>query len=226
MILIVYNVCFQARRLFTEATELEKLGKVFEAMHLYRQATHIVPDIEFKIYETLKTQASDNNNAIIEPPTDPITASDGIVEDLSDVDMVSRFQTSIMNGNGYLFQRSNADKGVITTGYHFADLPVEIIGQILRWVVSADLDIRSLEQCAMVSRGFYLCARDPEIWRSACKRVWGVHASKLKLTAYHSWRQMFIDRPRVCFNGCYISKTNYLRYGERSFQVTIFRTLE
>lgn len=32
---------------------------------------------------------------------------------------------------------------------------------------------------------------------------------------------MFIERPRVCFNGCYISKTSYLRYGERNFQVII-----
>lgn len=34
---------------------------------------------------------------------------------------------------------------------------------------------------------------------------------------------MYIDRPRVCFNGCYISKTSYLRYGERSFQDQFYR---
>lgn len=94
-------------------------------------------------------------------------ASD-VDEDLTDVDLIIRFQTSIRNGNGLMFNRSNADKNVITTGLHFSDLPLEIILYILRWVVSNDLDLRSLEQCSMVSKGFYLCARDPEIWRLAC----------------------------------------------------------
>lgn len=34
---------------------------------------------------------------------------------------------------------------------------------------------------------------------------------------------MYIERPRVCFNGCYISKTSYIRYGERSFQDQFYR---
>nr|CAD7447425.1 unnamed protein product [Timema bartmani] len=53
---------------------------------------------------------------------------------------------------------------------HISSLPMEIVLYILRWVVSADLDIRSLELCSRVSRGFYLCSRDSEIWRLACIR--------------------------------------------------------
>lgn len=34
---------------------------------------------------------------------------------------------------------------------------------------------------------------------------------------------MYTERPRVWFNGCYISKTSYLRYGERSFQDQFYR---
>lgn len=54
-------------------------------------------------------------------------------------------------------------------------------------------------------------------------RIWGQSVGILKGSTYLSWRQMYIERPRVCFNGCYISKTSYLRYGERSFQVRIWR---
>lgn len=50
--------------MFLEATELERVGKVFEAMYLYRNATHIVPDIEFKIYEACKVTSSDNGNGM------------------------------------------------------------------------------------------------------------------------------------------------------------------
>lgn len=142
------------------------------------------------------------------------------MEDLTDVDLTARFQSSIINGKGSLFQKATGDRGVISTGLHFSNLPVEIIYYILRWIVSSDLDMRSLEQCAMVSKGFYLCCRDPKIWQLACARVWGAQKTQLSSSAgYSTWRQMFIERPRVCFNGCYISKTTYLRYGERSFQV-------
>lgn len=35
---------------------MEKIGKVFEAMRLYRRAIQIVPDIEFKMYDATKVQ--------------------------------------------------------------------------------------------------------------------------------------------------------------------------
>lgn len=85
---------------------------------------------------------------------------------------------------------------------------------IFRWVVSSDLDLRSLEQLSQVCRGFYICARDPEIWRLACLKVWG--RSCIKLVPYTSWREMFLERPRVRFDGVYISKTTYIRQGEQS----------
>lgn len=89
-------------------------------------------------------------------------------DDLSNVDLLSRFQTAVSE-NGKLFERAtSSDKFVLITGLHFSNLPIEIILYILRWVVSSDLDLRSLEQCSAVSKGFYICARDPEIWKQAC----------------------------------------------------------
>lgn len=34
---------------------------------------------------------------------------------------------------------------------------------------------------------------------------------------------MFLRRPRLNFNGCYISKTTYIRHGENSFQDQFYR---
>lgn len=48
------------------------------------------------------------------------------------------------------------------------------------------------------------------------------HADKLSLTLfmvpsqYQSWRAMFRSRPRIRFNGCYISTVNYIRTGVMS----------
>lgn len=157
-----------------QGVELEKKGKVFEAMQMYRRAVHIDADIEFKMYDKLKAtfHKGSEHDASKETQTGRKRSggdADEDDEDLSSVDLVARFQESIANGNGNLFNRDNAVNGVICTdGLHIASLPTEIVLYILRWVVSGNLDLRSLEQCSMVSKGFYLLARDPEIWRLAC----------------------------------------------------------
>lgn len=156
-----------------QGAELEKLGKVFEAMRLYRNAIQIVPDIEFKIYESTKgnnvtaTAETDRNKN-----DDALNAND-ITEattetNLEDIDLMARFQLAIQR-SGRLFQTmTGSEKTVLRTELHISDLPMEIILYILKWVVSADLDLRSLDQCSLVSKGFYICARDQDIWRLAC----------------------------------------------------------
>lgn len=137
-------------------------------MNLYRKALQIVPDIEFRIYDSTKNQTKP-------PKTEHMTEDelnanfsecDQDDEDLDGVDLMERFQLAC-GKTGCLFSRAT-NAAVITTGLHFSDLPLEIIFYILRWVVSSDLDMRSLEQISKVSRGFYVCAKDPEIWKLAC----------------------------------------------------------
>ena len=41
---------------------------------------------------------------------------------------------------------------------------------IVCWVVSADLDVRSLDLLALVCRGFYRLARDNAVWKRVCRR--------------------------------------------------------
>lgn len=90
-------------------------------------------------------------------------------ENLDGIDLMERFQYKTQK-TGRLFQRLNDDNVVVATGsnYHISDLPIEIIFYILRWVVSSDLDLRSLDTCSLVSKGFYICANDPDIWRLVC----------------------------------------------------------
>lgn len=154
-----------------QGVELEKKGKVFEAMSMYRRAVHMDPDVEFRMYEKLRATIQFAHSAVPDEPKEQHIDDNENDEDLSSVDLVARFQTSIANGNGNLFNRSNADNGVIVTdGLHISNLPTEIILYILRWVVSDNLDLRQLDQCSMACKGFYLLARDPEIWRLACFR--------------------------------------------------------
>lgn len=85
-------------------------------------------------------------------------------EDFQDLDLYTRFQRKIYKKN-VVCEPEYEQKST-----HISSLPIEIILYILRWVVTSDLDLRSLEHCSTVCRGFYICGRDSEIWRLVCAR--------------------------------------------------------
>ena len=95
---------------------------------------------------------------------------------------------------------------------------MELVIHILKWVVSAELDLKSLENFSQVCRGFFLASRASDIWRLVCVQTWGLAGLPMEEPGFGGWRTLFITRPRVNFNGCYISKMSYLREGERGFQ--------
>ncbi|XP_043657140.1 F-box only protein 9 [Drosophila teissieri] len=231
----------KAESLYRTAVHLEQRGKVYDALPFYRKATQIVPDIEFRFYEQQKqllsgdvsqkylNLANDLAKQLDLGQPDATQSGEEVVDNLYDKFQHDLRQENIYNGK---MIASSRDANVLTTGLHFADLPPEIVMRILRWVVSAQLDMRSLEQCAAVCKGFYVYARDEELWRLACVKVWAHNVGTLEAqdsdvsNVYHSWRDMFIRRERVLFNGCYISKTTYLRMGENSFQDQFYRPVQ
>uniref|UniRef100_A0A147AAW6 F-box only protein n=1 Tax=Fundulus heteroclitus TaxID=8078 RepID=A0A147AAW6_FUNHE len=191
----------KATELFLRAVQEEQNGAVYEAIKFYRMAMQLVPDIEFKINYSRPPDADRGGGNYMED-----SDTDGEIEDL-----LAYFEQQ-------LSLESSFPKICIpeleVTQTHISALPREILMYIFRWVVSSELDMRALEQLSSVCRGFYICARDPEIWRSACLRVWGRNCTKL--VPFKSWREMFLQRPRVRFDGVYISKTTYIRQGEES----------
>lgn len=234
----------EATKLFEDGSRLEEVGKVFEATHLYRRAMQIVPNIEMHVYQNEKMRLAAEKSTPSALISDPIiregdaSQSD---EDLSNVDMMARFQEGCQQSGAFI-QRGisgGGHSGVISkvdgpssslTGHHLqkrhiGDMPLEVLLYVLRWVVSGQLDLRSLERCALVSRGFYICARDPEIWRLACRRVWGDHEARIARPAFASWRHMYREKSRIHLHGVYISKTSYFRYGENSFQDQFYRPM-
>ncbi|XP_034041611.1 F-box only protein 9 isoform X2 [Thalassophryne amazonica] len=191
----------KARELFLRAVHEEQNGAVYEAIKYYRRAMQLVPDIEFKINYNRPPEVAHVGENYMEK-----NDIDGDIEDL-----LAYFEQQLALESSF---PKTCTPEVEMTQMHVSALPREILMYIFRWVVSSDLDMRALEQLSLVCRGFYICARDPEIWRSACLKVWGRNCTKL--VPYKSWREMFLQRPRVRFDGIYISKTSYIRQGEES----------
>ncbi|KAM9847846.1 F-box only protein 9 isoform 2-T2 [Aulostomus maculatus] len=190
----------KATELFLRAVQEEESGAVYEAIKFYRMAMQLVPDIESKInYNRPESDRAEGNYG-------GESDVDGEIEDL-----VAYFEQQLTLENSL---QKICSPELERTQMHISALPQEILMYIFRWVVSSEVDMRALEQLSLVCRGFYMCARDPEIWRRACLRVWGRNCTKL--APFVSWREMFLRRPRVRFDGVYISKTSYIRQGEES----------
>ncbi|XP_015908106.1 F-box only protein 9 [Parasteatoda tepidariorum] len=203
----------KAKCLFLHGIRAERLGKLQDAIALYRRAIQLVPDIEFKIAETMYDSGEAFNDSDEESDLEENSSDSSDEFD----NLINKFQKLAAN-DGTTEICQNKLEQVMS---HISCLPPEIFIYILKWVVSQDLDVVSLEQISKVCRGFYICARDPEIWRLICLRIWGVNVDPPN--RYGSWRNMFIQKPHVLFNGVYISKTTYIRYGESSFQDSNYR---
>lgn len=206
----------KAKRLFICGIQAERNGKLQDAISLYRRAIQLVPDIEFRINESLNDNLDDFSDESEDESTLEDDSYDSEDEEMDN--LVNKFQRLCSKAGSSRVCQAKVDQQMS----HISDLPPEVFLYILKWVVSQDLDIFSLEQVARVCRGFYICARDAEIWRLICLRTWDVN-NDITPNRYGSWRSMFIQRPHLSFNGVYISKTTYVRYGESSFQDTNYR---
>ncbi|KAI5755406.1 hypothetical protein M8J77_016528 [Diaphorina citri] len=228
----------KAKLLFHQGTEYEQSGKYYDAIQCYKNAMQLVPDIEFRIYSeskqarTLRQEVSSETPEVNGFEEVPSGGEDSNEEEEDEYDgsedLLVRCQRLLCKHNTFILPAHPQ------TATHFSALPMEIVIYILRWVMSQHHDARSIDMCSRVCRGLYICARDPAIWRDVSIRTWGLDCSDLAAPGPTTWRQLYLERPRLETTGCYISKTSYLRHGDNSFQdrthrpwhvVTYFRYL-
>lgn len=199
----------KARDLFMKGVEFEGDGKFFDAIKYYKMAEKLVPDIEIHAH---KFNIAKKNNMRGVKNTSVEDANGNAAPETNEldlIDLISKFSKLKVAGDCSIKNEFE------TNSVHIGRLPSEVLNYIIKWVVSSDLDLKSLENCSEVCRGFYLASRDEEIWRLIFSRMWG---SVVVIPASGSWRELFLTRPRIHFNGCYVSRIKYLREGERGFQ--------
>ncbi|GAB1606584.1 F-box only protein 9-like [Argonauta hians] len=192
----------KAEWLYLEGVRAEQIGNLYNAVSFYRQAMQLVPDIEF--YVNYNSGGKSRERQVSETSI----GSSNSAEDVEEGNLLS------LLGRLHTSENLICSPATEQRAPHISSLPVEVVMYIFKWVISSDLDVRSLEQLSQVCRGFYVCARDEELWKLICTRMYnGVHCKNCK--KYGSWRQMFYQRPHLRYNGCYISKCSYIRQGEK-----------
>lgn len=207
----------KAMAMYLTGVEHEESGELLEAIKYYKRAIHLSPDVEQRIY--MKPYEA-------KEPKEPLKL-ESVINTLEDINLnVDADNEEEYVGMSLLckFQKQLGCDGRICIpkdepkGTHISALPWEIVVYLLKWVVSSDLDLKSLEQVSSVCKGLYICSRDAEIWKLVCQRTWNTDCGSPQDAHFPNWREMFILRPRLQFHGCYISKTTYVRAGENSFQ--------
>lgn len=100
------------------------------------------------------------------------------------------------------------DPAVETKHTHISVLPTEVLVRILQFC-----DPESVDYCSRTCRGWYLIARQQDLWKKFCFDTWGEYVDKYEKDC-KNWRHLFIDWPRIRFDGIYYSKNIYIRSGE------------
>jgi len=212
---------------FMEGVEHEQNGELYEAIQKYRKAINLVPDIEFKVFELNKRRRGagaqpmetteeasvkdDSDDDVDEIPNEDI-------ETVEDTDLLVKFSKMKLKNQPKSTGICEKEYETSING-HISQMPVEVLIYILKWMVSSELDLKSLENFSEACRGFFVISRVSDLWRRICIQTWGVAGLPLEEpTGLGGWRTLFLTQPRVNFNGCYISRVTYLRQGERGFQ--------
>jgi len=208
----------RARDLFMLGVESEQDGRLYEAISYYKKAEKLVPNIELQAYKYSGKAKVCTNNKNNQDDNGNVPREVGQSEDVSEEEIANlTYKFSKLFPSSQTSIRPELE----TNQTHIGQLPSEVINYILKWVVSSDLDFKSLESCSQVCRGLYVASRDDDIWRLVSLKLWG--PAVLSANVFPSWRDLFLARPRVHFSGVYISKMRYLREGERGFQDETYR---
>ncbi|KAF9410315.1 hypothetical protein HW555_010563 [Spodoptera exigua] len=210
----------KAKQLFLSGIEMERRGRLYEAIQHYKYSLQILPDVEKRLHNELQAEIPEEEVIETEDRVPKVVYAEDDEEEIEGEDrsLASKFRR-ILELKGAL-----CEPELETRDAHISWLPYEVVIEILRWVVSSELDVFSLDQVSNVCRGLYVAAREPAIWRSLCVNTWGVECDTVAPHPYISWRQMYMARPRVHLHGVYISKTTYVRHGDKCYQNEFYQS--
>ncbi|KAL6051455.1 HIVEP zinc finger 3b [Balamuthia mandrillaris] len=95
---------------------------------------------------------------------------------------------------------------------HVSHLPDEVLLVIFRF-----LDPSSLEKAALACKHWLIVSREPVLWRSFCLSLWKRCKREIWDQYGSSWRSMWLTRPRIRFDGLFVSRNQYVRPGATEF---------
>ncbi|KAL7318409.1 hypothetical protein PS15m_001659 [Mucor circinelloides] len=208
---------------YVMAVDNERQGKLGKALEGYRRAFKLDPDIQYAYQKHYQRDILPKIQANQDKPKEHTEDFKHIVPLGKEYTAPSATRKDPLAD--LIEQFLNEDLSYIPKVDYkpvaIAKLPSEIMLHILQNLVLHS--VSTIPYFALVCKKFFLLSRDPSIWQYACIRVFREPAmtleqSKRFQTNYVQkydghWMRMFIDRPRIRYDGVYISTCNYVRPG-------------
>ncbi|KAL0080878.1 hypothetical protein J3Q64DRAFT_1643857 [Phycomyces blakesleeanus] len=229
---------------YIAAADLEKQGQLQKAIIHYRRAFKLNPEIDYEykhhqatvVHSEPKVGNSSTEHIHPEDPqfrhAVPIGTEYKALSTRKDPleDLIKLFQSQDLH-----YQPAIEYKPVL-----IAKLPNEVIQHILRHLVLRS--VSSVARFALVCKNFFLFTRSPSLWKFACEHAFRTPEMSLEDSQWQqhkhvqvyegNWMRMFIERPRIRYDGVYISTCQYVRpgisdssWGQPFHMVTYYRYL-
>ncbi|KAI3652500.1 hypothetical protein MP228_001925 [Amoeboaphelidium protococcarum] len=199
----------QAIQYYKEATQLERNGKLTEALTSYRKAYKLDEFVEDLIHSEQKSAGKSSQVNKNSDNQQSIKKSDKQLSDL-DIEQLLNDLHNLKIDN-VIVKASNYRHNT-----HISQLPAEIFTSFILPQV-AQMDAPSVERFGQVCRQFYKYTRDDNLWKQVCRYY---HRSSSQSLAIASplpndqlYRDLFLSTPRLRYDGVYISRCTYARQG-------------
>ncbi|KAJ3271512.1 hypothetical protein HDV01_006563 [Terramyces sp. JEL0728] len=184
---------------FVLAADFERNGSMNDAMKHYRIATKLDPEIEKKHWKMMSQKIQ---MELLEP-FENLAVNDEF-EDEKDEERKETAAAVEENGKDEEVEESV-----------FLKIPFEILILIIKR--SLQFDIYNYMKLSLTSSWMREALKDESIWRYLCIAHHFDHpplALAGQLPLYRdSWFAMWMKKPRVRYDGCYISRVSYVRRG-------------
>ncbi|CAG8632277.1 4432_t:CDS:2 [Ambispora gerdemannii] len=206
--------------IYIQAIAFEREGNMGEALIRYQQAFKLDRHVDY-------TYKKHYNDAMREATTSEGTSSE-LFKHFEQETMIARSSSSTSsttNDSVYNLietlrdQRLEYEPLEPNKNIPIAKLPNELILCILKQLLL--FDIASVGRFSLVCKKFLLLTRENSIWRFVCLRAFHLDPresiyilQKDVMKKYNNdWHRMFIERPRIRYDGAYIALCYYLRPG-------------
>lgn len=228
---------------YEQGVEKERQGMLSDALVFYRKAFKIDPGVDklfrdaYKAgkvrdatYDHIGTSMEETNYAKFVQVGHDYNPEDAY-ESSSELKEMTKMMAALR-----MPVETVVSEGAQPTPRGISALPEEILQQILTYALIADA-ASCFTSMSMTCQKFFILLHDQSMWRALCYNTYqdqvyigeGVplcsdsayqsYIGRLNdesLSSYqHNWKRMFIEKPRIRYNGIYISTCHYTRPGVR-----------
>ncbi|KAI8146151.1 hypothetical protein BJV82DRAFT_600692 [Fennellomyces sp. T-0311] len=217
---------------YVMAMDMERMGQLGQALLHYRQAFKLDPDVDRAYRKLNLAEPSASANTRQCDPLVAIATADGSdIRTLLGHSHYEQTSNTVAAGDGdpldalvreFLHQDISYIPRLDYKPLAIAKLPDELLVHVLGHLVLHS--VSSVAAFALVCKRFFLATRSASLWRHACEHMFRTPGMTLEQSRQHQavfvnsmydgyWFRMFIERPRLRFDGVYISVCQYTRPG-------------